>query len=99
MTEKEAFDKFGDKLKQHWTQNFKDYDFRPYGGESRDQVLSRLLECLKELNNGMQDWVCIVGHDRCLCTLLEHFRLEPKLELGGYKVIELDDGRATDFDK
>ncbi|MBI2474288.1 MAG: histidine phosphatase family protein [Candidatus Taylorbacteria bacterium] len=90
MTEAEAFAKYGDKLKENWTKNYKHYDFKPYGGESREEVLSRHLECLRDMDTGLQDWVCIVGHDRALCTLLDYLKLDPKLPLGSYKTIEFN---------
>jgi probable phosphoglycerate mutase len=87
MTESEAVAKYGPSISRDWGPNYKDYDFKPFGGESRDDVLARHLECLNDLDNGRQDWICIVGHGRGLSTVLQHLKEDTKFPTGTYRQI------------
>jgi broad specificity phosphatase PhoE len=69
---------------EDWVNNYASYDYRPYGGESREEVLSRHLAVVKECARDNMT-VVLVGHGRGLNTLLFHLGHEPNLERGEYR--------------
>ena len=71
-----------------WHGSFIEYDFEPFGGESRDRVLRRHLSLLDELYiEGGPEPMLLVGHGTGLGTLLAYLK-KPPLGRGEYIVIE-----------
>ena len=70
------------------------YDFRPIGGESRDQVIERQIQVLSERTGqyGSDDpdlvpLLVVVGHGTSLRTLVEHLGHQPDLRQGYYQIV------------
>ena len=77
-------------LSQFDERQYNEYDFKPFGGESRKDVLSRHLEVFNSLSkDDSHDTVLLVGHGLGLCTLLTGLGHTPDLERGNYKIIDL----------
>ncbi len=74
---------------QKWDRDgkYSHYDYKPFGGETRGEVLARHLEVINE-NKFFTGRVLLVGHGRGLNTLLSGLGLEPNLKRGEYRVIE-----------
>ena len=71
MTKEQALAKFGSELAGDWEDQHLCYNFRPFGGESRDEVLARHRATLQTLAaESPARPVLIVGHGRGLATLL-----------------------------
>lgn len=59
------------------------YDFRPWGGEHREDVITRHIGLLDELCAEDSDGTCVlVGHGRGLMTLLDHLKSTASLVQG-----------------
>lgn len=68
-----------------WHGSFLEYDFRPWGGETRDVVLANHRGVLDELvPNGDLVFPLLVGHGLGLNTLLAALGHPPTLERGEY---------------
>ncbi len=90
MTREETIIKYGEKIKKEWEGQYKSYDFRPFGGECRDDVFARHIKILKRYSksNHENTIILLVGHGRGLSALLAGIGYEPKLKRGEYKTIE-----------
>ena len=89
LTQQESIEKYGPTLAHMWANEATAYDFRPYGGESRDQVLARHKEVLNMLvreNPGKT--MLLVGHDLGLLTLLTGLGYDSGVRVGDYRVLE-----------
>ena len=54
-----------------WTRSFLQYDFRPMGGECRDDVLKRHIDVFDDLKRKYaEDTILIVGHSKSMNTFL-----------------------------
>lgn len=91
LTRAEAIAQHGDKLANAWDDQYREYDFRKFGGEYRYDVLARHLNVLIDLKSAYAEdsSIMIVGHGRGLNTLLAGIGKMPDLKRGGYKVIEI----------
>lgn len=91
LTKEEIFSKYGFLTESLLALKNPSYDFGKYGGESRDEVLSRHRSFVDELKQKHQDkTVLVVGHGRGLNTFLFEFdpTMEHSLKRGEYRVIE-----------
>lgn len=89
LTREQAVDKYGLAILTDWEDQYRSYDFRPFGGEHRDGVLGRHLEVLKWCaGEKPNDTVLLIGHGRGLCTLLAGLGYPPSLKRGEYRTIE-----------
>lgn len=90
MTREETIIKYGEKIKKEWEGQYKSYDFRPFGGECRDNVFAQHIEILKRYSgsNPENKAILLVGHGRGLSTLLAGISNEPRLKRGEYRIIE-----------
>ena len=90
LTREEAKEKHGDGALADWDDDeCQSYDFSPYGGESKAQVLERHLAILKDLPEcAPGEKILLVGHGRSLNTLLASFGYPPNLNRTEYRVIE-----------
>ncbi len=89
LTKEEVLAKFGSEVERHLADQHDFYDFRPWGGECREDVLERHLDTLVSLYRESRDKiVLIVGHGRGLCTLLGSRGYTPQIKRGEYQVIK-----------
>jgi broad specificity phosphatase PhoE len=80
LTYHEAATQYGQEVLPQLENWHGDYDFRPYGGECKQEVLDRQLHLLNSIAAGEDiATVLFVGHGRSLNTLIEH--LWPGTEL------------------
>jgi len=95
LTREEAYKKFGNKVKELWNDACKAYDFKPYGGESKTEVLERHKKAFKEIFKSHQpDYtVLIIGHGRGLATFLYAIGINKKIMRGEYRVLEHSEGK------
>ena len=71
-----------------WHGSYLNYNFEPFGGESRDNVLRRHLSLLDELlENDTPEPALLIGHGTGLNTLLVHLK-KPLIQRGEYIEIE-----------
>jgi broad specificity phosphatase PhoE len=71
-------------------EEYHSYDFRPFGGESRDDVLARHLSVIKKLNQGNEtSTILMIGHGKGLNTLLAGLGKMPNLSRGDFHVLEV----------
>lgn len=76
-------------ISQQWDDQYASYDFRPFGGECRSDVLRRHLDFANYfLKTNASDVTLLVGHGRGLATLLSGLGYPPDLKRGEYKVID-----------
>ncbi len=72
-----------------WHLSYTEYDFHPFGGESRDEVLTRLFNFLNEWTEKFpKSAPLVVSHGCILNTLIAHLGKPPTLKRGEYTVIE-----------
>ena len=89
LTREQAEEQYGSSVLKHWDDQHIAYSFHAFGGEDRDEVLSRHLEILQEYqNNDSANPILIVGHGRGLHTLLTELNYPPLLKRGEYCIIE-----------
>ncbi len=89
LTKQQALDQYGPSVAINLEDQYRAYDFRPFGGEHRDGVLLRHIEVLKSLAKEKPDnATLLVGHSRGLATLLYWLGQPPDLKRGEYKIIE-----------
>lgn len=67
-----AEEKFGDNFTVNWNDQYLKYDFSAFGGENKNQVISRMLDIYNEIYKKEEQSVLIVGHSRSLSTLFYH---------------------------
>jgi probable phosphoglycerate mutase len=92
LTIDEVRQKFGEPPITIFRDNFRAYDFREYGGEDQEQVLSRHMATLYRLADQYADeMILLVGHSRGLETLRHGLGYEPALQRGVVSLLELDD--------
>lgn len=89
LTKLEVADKYGSRIEAYWENNYKDYDFRDFGGENRADVFNRHILVLESLiKNKTNNSVLLVGHGRGMNTLLFGLGYPSDLRQGEYRVIE-----------
>ena len=81
-----AFSKYGPEIIRDWEDQYLNYDFLRFGGETREIVLQRHQEVIRSYFS--EGATLIVGHGRGLNTLLYQLGIEPNLKRGSYKLIE-----------
>ena len=84
-----VYDRFPE---QHFRTSSLNYDFRSIGGESRHQVIDRMLACFHDIQNefsGHLGAIVVVSHGTALRTIIEELGVDPpKLhEQGEYQII------------
>ncbi|MBI2024285.1 histidine phosphatase family protein [Candidatus Giovannonibacteria bacterium] len=89
-----GFGEFEGKPREKVSEKYSEvsYDFEPFGGESRDQVLRRHLALLDDLSFDQgeekdQNYTLLVGHGTGLNTVLHHLKKGPLLR-GEYALID-----------
>ena len=91
LTKQQAIELYGPSMAPNWEDQHHAYDFRPFGGENREDVLARHIEVLKSLaSEKPNSTVLLVGHGRGLCTLLAGLEQSPELKRGEYRLVEYD---------
>ena len=89
LTDKQATERHGLPAPDHTTDQHVSYDFRPFGGENRNEVLERHIATLNELVETQDgNIILLVGHSRGLCTLLAELGQAPNLKRGEYRTVE-----------
>lgn len=89
LTREQAVEQYGSEILLQWDDQFANYDFRPFGGESRNDVLKRHLELINYLfKTSSHDHILLVGHGRGLATLLNSWDYPPNLKRGEYRIID-----------
>lgn len=90
LTRPEAIKQYGPSIAPNWEDGQPAYDFRPFGGEHRADVLARHMDVLKSLaSDKPNNTVLLVGHGRGLRTLLAGLGQSPELNRGEYRMIKL----------
>ncbi|HEY4493722.1 MAG TPA: histidine phosphatase family protein [Candidatus Paceibacterota bacterium] len=93
-TKQEVGEKFGQEWIKHLDDHHVAYNFRPLGGEHRDDVLNRYLEVIDGLaEEHTVDTILLVAHGRGLRTLAGHMGQPPDIERGEYRVFEYPAGQ------
>lgn len=88
LTEPERAAEYGAPITREQLTHYDAYDFRPYGGECRDDVLARHMDVLRERAQISYDPVMLlVGHHCGLNTLLVGLGEAPTLVRGAYRSI------------
>ena len=89
LTKQQAVELYGSSMAPNWEDQHHAYDFRPFGGEHRDDVFARHIGVLKSLaRERPNSTVLLVGHGRGLHTLLAGLGHSPELKRGEYRIIE-----------
>lgn len=89
LTQKEAFKKYGSVTQKEGYDDSTFYDFSIFGGESRDDVLSRHQEFLDELQEKDEsENLLLVGHGTGLNTLFASLGERADLKRGEIRVLE-----------
>ncbi len=80
-----------ENIAHNWDDQYLSYDFRKFGGESRNDVLARHMNMLVEIKHEYpQDAIILlVGHGRGLNTLLAGIGQMPTLKQKEYRTIEI----------
>lgn len=89
LTKQQAIERYSPTMAPNWEDQYHAYDFRPFGGEHRDDVLTRHLEALRSLASSDPEKV-VVGHGRGTWTLLAELGYDPALKRGEYRLIEFN---------
>ena len=90
LTKEQALGKFGPELAGDWEDQHLAYNFRPFGGESRDEVLARHQAALQALAAESPDQpILIVGHGRGLTTLLATLGHSPTIKKNEFYLVEV----------
>lgn len=78
-------------------EEYHSYDFRPFGGESRNEVFSRHIEGLQQLYRryASSSALLIVGHGKGLNTLLAGLGRMPDLSRGKFHILDVSDDLLT----
>ena len=86
LTKDEILARFGVALQS----NLADYDFTPWGGEHRDDVLRRHLSLVDELRTTSAPVrPLLIGHGRGLATLISHLGSSERIMQGEMIVMEI----------
>lgn len=88
-TREELVEKHGNTIKTIFDEDVADYDFGPYGGESRKSVVDRHLSFLDVLKFMNMINPLVVGHGRGLNSLLRELGHTPNLKRNEWRVLEL----------
>jgi len=89
LTKQQAIEKYGLSMEPNWEDQHCAYDFRPFGGENRDDVFQRHVQTLQSLSNErLYSTILLMGHGRGLNTLLAGLGQFPDLKRGEYRIIE-----------
>lgn len=86
-TKEEALRKYGDSILPHWNDEWQQYDFRPWGGESQAQVKERHMQVVSDIQARPEKTVLMVGHGRGFATLLGALSQEPTLRRNEWRVV------------
>lgn len=90
LTESERAAQYSAPITREQLTSYDAYDFRPYGGECRDDVLTRHMDVLRErAQTPHGPVVLLVGHHCGLNTLLAGLEEAPTLARGEYRSITL----------
>lgn len=74
LTRQEIISRYGEELRRHLNERTFDYDFRPFGGECRKQVVARHLPLINALREDKKIRAAVlVGHGRSLNDLRAEF--------------------------
>ena len=87
LTRAEAVNKYGKQVLKDLDNNYINYDFRRFSGETREIVLRRHQEAIE--NYVPEGIILIVGHGRGLNTLLYQLGIEPNLKRGEFRLVEI----------
>lgn len=86
LTRAERIARYGDSC---WPERHDVYDFRPFGGECRDDVLARHVDALRTLaGEDTRPVVLLVGHFCGFRTLLTDFGQDEHLDRRMYRILE-----------
>lgn len=88
LTEQQAIDKYGTSAFPDPRNKYLNYNFKSFGGESRDEVFSRHIEALNAIvkkDNGKI--VLVVGHCLGMNTLLSGLGYAAELKQGEFQII------------
>ena len=89
LTKQQAIEQYGPSMAPNLEDQYRAYDFRPFGGEHRDGVLERHIEALASIGGAKpESTVLLVGHGRGFATLLAGLGQPPELKRGEYRFIE-----------
>jgi len=89
LTKEQAVEKYGPSMESTWDDQYRAYDFRPFGGEHRDAVLARHMQALETLTSEQPNkTLLLIGHGRGMRTLLAGLGHSPDLKRGEYRIIE-----------
>jgi len=90
LTKEQALEKLGSGIVRSWDDQYLIYDFRSFGGESRDEVLTRHQAALQTLAAESPDQpILIVGHGRGLTTLLATLGHSPTIKKNEFYLVEV----------
>jgi len=89
LTKQQTIEKYGPSMALNWEGQRHVYDFRPFGGEHREDVFARHIEVLKTLADEKSGSIALlVGHGRGMYTLLVGLGYPPELKRCEYRVVE-----------
>ena len=86
FTREEVVAQHGPMLARYFS-DYSSYDFRPFGGECRDEVVRRHRHALDEHSNSSET-LLVVGHSRGLHTMLMSLGDRIPLPRGEYRIVE-----------
>lgn len=88
LTLEEISHLYGPELSRLIREEFYIYDFRLFGGESRDNIFKRHQAALEDMKHSPYNSVLVIGHGKGLNTLLAGLGLSPNLVRGNFQIIE-----------
>jgi broad specificity phosphatase PhoE len=89
LTIEQVIKQYGQSTVENFNGRYEAYDFRPFGGENRNDVFTRHIEVIKSISKNNPDkTLLIVGHELGIFTLLKGLGYESDLKHGEYKIIE-----------
>lgn len=90
MTKEEAVAKYGLAIIKDWEDQCRNYDFKRFGGEDREEVLKRHLKLLKKYSksNPKEAVILLVGHERGLDTLMVGLGYKLLMAPREYRIID-----------
>ncbi len=89
LTEQQVVDKYGAQIIPSFSDQYRNYDFRPFGGERREDVLVRHMEVLNSLvKTDTANIPLLVGHGLGMNTLLHSLGYDAGLKQGEFQIIE-----------
>lgn len=92
VTHKQAIDTYGKEILPHLQNREHPYNFRPFGGENRKEVLERHIDFLRDFyDRAANATILVVGHERSLNTLLGAMwsSVPPIENPGEFRIVEV----------